>query len=106
MSAPIAASAPVGSTNLLFTSSILNPVLAVAPVGMWAKVSISPPSELAREAGEAETVGAADRPHIRRPFLPIVPRRDQGFWVMIRGELAIERGSRAAISHEVDPFGS
>src|SRR5690348_17375120 len=52
---------------------------------MWAKASISPLFELAREAREAEPVGAADRPHIHRPFLPIVPRRDQGFWVMIRG---------------------
>src|ERR1700731_2751377 len=54
MSAPVAVSATAGSANLLFTSSILNPSLAVAPVGMWAKVSISPPSELAREAGEAQ----------------------------------------------------
>jgi hypothetical protein len=29
---------------------------------MWAKASISPPSELAREAGEAQPVGEADRP--------------------------------------------
>jgi hypothetical protein len=65
--------------------------LLAGPVGMWAKASISPLFELAREAGKAETVGAADRPHIHRPFLPIVPRRDQGFWVMIRGELAIRR---------------
>jgi hypothetical protein len=43
---------------------------------MWAKASISPLFELAREAGEAEPVGAADRPHIHRPFLPIVPRRE------------------------------
>jgi len=40
-------------------------------VGMWAKASISPLFELAREAGEAEPVGAADRPHIHRPFLPM-----------------------------------
>ena len=45
-------------------------------------------SSLLGKRGEAEPVGAADRPHIHRPFLPIVPRRDQGFWVMIRGELA------------------
>jgi hypothetical protein len=50
--------------SLLFTSSILNPVLVVAPVGMWSKASISPLSELAREAGEAQPVGGADRPHI------------------------------------------
>jgi hypothetical protein len=31
----------------------------VAPVGMWAKASISPPSELAREAGEAQPVADA-----------------------------------------------
>jgi hypothetical protein len=34
---------------------------------MWAKASISPLSELAREAGEAQPVGEADRPHIHRP---------------------------------------
>jgi hypothetical protein len=34
---------------------------------MWAKVSISPPSELDREAEEAQPVGSADRPHIHRP---------------------------------------
>src|SRR5271165_3496050 len=62
-----AVSATAGSANLLFTSSTLNPSLAVAPVGMWAKASISPPSELAREAGEAQPVGEADRPHIHRP---------------------------------------
>jgi len=42
--------------------------LLAGPVGMWAKASISPLFELAREAGEAEPVGAADRPHIHRPF--------------------------------------
>jgi hypothetical protein len=45
----------------------LNLLLTVAPVGMWSKASISPPSELAREAGEAESVSNADRPHIHRP---------------------------------------
>src|ERR1700731_1191897 len=70
MSAPVAVSATAGSANLLFTSSILNPSLAVAPVGMWAKASISPPSELAREAGEAQPVGEADRPHIHRGSAP------------------------------------
>jgi hypothetical protein len=40
----------------------------VGPVGMWAKASISPFFELARETGEAPPVGAADRPHIHRPF--------------------------------------
>jgi hypothetical protein len=67
--------------------------LLAGPVGMWAKASISPLFELAREAREAEPVGAADRPHIHRPFLPTVPRRDQGFWVMVRGELAISGGT-------------
>jgi tetratricopeptide (TPR) repeat protein len=67
ISAPIAAAAMAGLTILLFTSSISNPLLAVAPVGMWAKASISPLSELAREAGVAEPVGKADRPHIHRP---------------------------------------
>jgi len=44
----------------------LNPLLTVAPVGMWAKASISPPSGLAGEAEEAEPVGNADRPDIHR----------------------------------------
>jgi hypothetical protein len=38
----------------------------VVPVDMWAKASISPLYELAREAGEAQPVGEADRPHIHR----------------------------------------
>jgi hypothetical protein len=75
-----------------FKSLIINSPVLVGPVGMWAKASISPLFELAREAGEAEPVGAADRPHIHRRFLSIVSRRDQGFWMMIRGELAIRRG--------------
>jgi hypothetical protein len=65
--APLAATAMAGLTILLFTPSISNPLSAVAPVGMWAKASIPPLSELAREAGEAEPVGKADRPHIHRP---------------------------------------
>ena len=73
-SAPIAATAMAGSTILLFASSISNPLLAVAPVGMWAKASISPLSELAREAGEAEPVGKADSPH-STGFLVNLPRR-------------------------------
>jgi hypothetical protein len=68
MSAPIAVSAPVGSTNLLFTSSILNPVLAAAPVGMWAKASISPPSELAREASSGESIANLTFGGITRTF--------------------------------------
>src|SRR6266853_5729266 len=67
MSAPIVVGTTAGSTSLLFTSSISNPLLVAVPVGMWAKASISPPSELAREAGEAQPVGNADRPHIHRP---------------------------------------
>jgi len=59
MSAPVAVSATACSANLLFTSSILIPSLAVTPVGMWARASISPPSELAREAGEAQPVADA-----------------------------------------------
>jgi len=79
-----------------FESSIINSPFLVGPVGMWAKASISRLFELARETGEAEPVGAADRPHIHRRFLPIVQRRDQGFWVMIRGELAMRRGTSIA----------
>jgi hypothetical protein len=66
-SAPIAVSGTAGSTSLLYTSSISNPLLAAVPVDMWAKASISPRSELAREAGKAEPVGNADLPHTHRP---------------------------------------
>src|SRR6516164_8909092 len=52
MSAPLVVSAPAGLMILLITSSLSNPLLAVVPVGMWAQASISPPSELAREAGK------------------------------------------------------
>jgi len=65
MSAPIAGGT-AGFARRLFTSSRSNPRLVVVPVGMWAKASISPLSELAREAGEAQPVGNADRPHIHR----------------------------------------
>ena len=57
MSAPIIVSAVAGAMALFFPSSILNPLSAVGPVGMWAKASISPLSELAREVGEAQPVG-------------------------------------------------
>ena len=53
ISAPIAGTATAGATRLLSESSISIPLLAVVPMGMWAKASISPLSELAREAGEA-----------------------------------------------------
>jgi len=62
MSAPII----VGAVALLFEASTLIALLTVVPVGMWAKVSISSASELAREAGAAQPVGNADRPHIHR----------------------------------------
>ena len=67
MSAPIIVGAVAGATLLLFEASISIALLTVVPVGMWAKVSISPPSELAREVEEAQPVGNADRPHIHRP---------------------------------------
>ena len=47
-------------------AELSSPLLVVVPVGMWAKASISPLSELPREAGEAQPVGEADRPHIHR----------------------------------------
>ena len=81
-----------GGLRMVVLNHRLSILLVGGPVGMWAKASISPLFELAREAGEAEPVGAADRPHIHRRFLSIVSRRDQGFWMMIRGELAIRRG--------------
>src|SRR5215813_1103964 len=65
MSAPIIVDAVAGATPLLFETSTSIALLTVVPVGMWAKVSISPPSELAREAGEAQPVGNADRPTSR-----------------------------------------
>jgi hypothetical protein len=68
MSAPIAVSTMADAYD--FTCRIIHIksfVLAVVPVGMWAKASISPLFELAREAGEAQPVGEADCPHIHRP---------------------------------------
>jgi hypothetical protein len=44
----------------------INRFVDCGPVGMWAKASISLLSEFAREAGEAQPVGNADRPHIHR----------------------------------------
>src|SRR5437660_10408597 len=75
MSAPIAVSAMADATVLPFTGSMSNPLLAAVPVGMWSKASISRLSERAREAGEAQPVGNADRPHIHRAFLVNLPRR-------------------------------
>jgi hypothetical protein len=66
MSAPIVVIAVAGAAPLLFKSSTSIPLLIVVLVGMWAKASISPLSELAREAGEAQPVGNADRPFMRR----------------------------------------
>jgi hypothetical protein len=60
---------------------------------MWAKASISPLFELAREAGKAEPVGEADRPHIHRLAVTEI----------IRGELAIGRGDRATHLYSVGP---
>ena len=44
--------------------SISKSLLLLMPVVMGAKVSISPVPDLAREAGEAEPFGAADRPDV------------------------------------------
>src|SRR3954471_10072579 len=67
--------------------------LLVGPVGMWARTSISPLFELAREAG-----GSAAGRHRRSSTYPpaVLSCRlcrgvNQGSWVMIRGELAIGR---------------
>src|SRR6516164_382276 len=65
MSAPIALGATTGSVILPLTCSLSIFVLAVVPVGVWAKASISPVCELTREAGEAQPVGIADRRHRR-----------------------------------------
>src|SRR3954447_404570 len=53
MSAPIIVGAVAGATPLLFESSTSITLFTVVPVGMWAKVSISPPSELARRGSAA-----------------------------------------------------
>jgi hypothetical protein len=44
--------------------SMSKPLLLLMPVGMGATVSISPVPALARETGEAEPFGAADRPDV------------------------------------------
>ena len=64
MSAPIIVGAVAGATPLLFEGSISIALLTVVTGAMWAKVGISSFSELAREAGEEQPVGNADRPHI------------------------------------------
>src|ERR1700751_2833314 len=79
MSAPIIVGAVAGATPLLFESSTSIALLTVVPVGMWAKASISPLSELAREAGEAQHFrGPAQsrtlRTEMRSPStLPVMP---------------------------------
>ena len=65
---------------------------------MWAKASISPLFELAREAGEAEPVGEDDRPHIHRPC----GDRDLSTTI-IRGEPATGTIDRATNLYSVDP---
>jgi hypothetical protein len=67
MSAPIAIAVMGGATVLLFYLIDIKFFVGCGAWGMWAKASISPPSELARKAGEAQPVGEADRPHIPRP---------------------------------------
>jgi len=67
MWAPIIVGAVAGATPLLFEASISIALLTVVPVAMWTNESISSSSEPAREAGEAQPVGNADRPHIHRP---------------------------------------
>ena len=67
MSARISVVVTAVLSSLPFTSSISTPWLVV-PVGMWWKANVSPLSELARDAGEAQPVGNAGRRHIHRPF--------------------------------------
>ena len=64
MSAPIAVK---GAGYFTFKTPLINPSVRGGACGDVAKASISPVSELAREAGEAQTVGSADRPHLHRP---------------------------------------
>jgi len=70
MSAPIVAIATAGAELLSFTPFTSNPLLAAVPVGMWAKASISLPSQLAR--------GAEKRSRSATPIVHIstgLPRR-------------------------------
>src|ERR1700694_615213 len=73
MSAPVAVTAMADATILLFESSKSDLLLAVVPVGMWAKASISAFFERARETREAQPVGGADCPQSR-----ILSRRAAG----------------------------
>jgi hypothetical protein len=54
----------VFATELESAVSISKSLLLLMPVGMGATVSISPFPDLAREVGEAEPFGAADRPDV------------------------------------------
>src|SRR5947208_2566632 len=94
MSAPIVVSAAAGATPLLFESSICIALLTVVPVGMWAKVSISPPSELAREAGEAQPVPGGHGMSLEPLVFTSGPANDKG---IDRAELLLKlRGVESA----------
>ena len=56
------------SRRVTATSSISKSFLVDVLVGMGATVSIPPFSDLARETGEAEPFGAADRPDVHGHF--------------------------------------
>src|ERR1700730_13440386 len=75
MSAPTAVSASAGSAGLLFTSSILNPLLAVEPVGMWAKASISPPFRACSGGGGSGAGQRSRSSTYPQAFLVDFPRR-------------------------------
>src|SRR6266446_6977701 len=75
MSAPIAISAVADAAVLPFTSSTSSSLLAVAPVGMWAKASISPLSELARGSGGSAAVRQSRSSTFPQAFLVNLPRR-------------------------------
>ena len=64
-----------GSTSLLFTASISNPLLAAVLVGMWAKASISPPFR-AWSGGGGSAAGRQRRSSTYpQAFLVNLPRR-------------------------------
>jgi len=95
MSASIAVIALAGAASLPLTSSISNPLLATVPVGMWAKASISPLSELAREAGSA--AGWQRRSCASPQFVNLSPRAIAEVLVRAFVVVEIEPGANARL---------
>src|SRR6266446_3405063 len=75
MSAPIAISAVADAAVLPFTSSTSSSLLAVAPVGMWAKASISPAFRARSGSGGSAAVRQSRSSTYPQAFLVDLPRR-------------------------------